>query len=224
MVKVKDVEILDYQGNKILVNGILSEDKQYVSACAIRKFENTMADPTKGVKEVIRLKWRKSTTNPGTENCTLAMGDNATFTVKSLSEPDDEGNVTAELVQFTPTTQLTIMKHRDNNKVEGEPFLGSMLDWKIVNRNDQPVMAMASFLPPSLVEAFYESVVSASTEKASRPKNAKLAGLANTFTSKIAEPEPDKNQDEAGKGAMEGGVTSAEALGAVAQAALSQKR
>lgn len=212
MAKVKNVEMLDYNGVKILVTGVLSEDGKYVSATALRKFQNTPADPAKGIKEVIRLKWKKSTSNPGTENCTLAMGDNATFIVKSLGEQNDEGDYeSAELIPFTPTTQVTVMKHRGVDKVEGEPFVGSLLDWKIVNRNDQPVITMAAFLPETLVRTIKQSINLSSREKAARPKNADYAELSMAFTDKIADADPEVKPMEQ-KGAIEGTQSAGDAV------------
>jgi hypothetical protein len=211
-VLVRNVEMLDYQGQKMLVTGLLSEDKKYVSVSVIRKFENTKGDPEKGIKPVIRLKWRPSTSGTG-DNCTTAMGDNATFVVKNLGEPSEDGHYDkAELVSLTPTTQVTIMKHRDAAGVVGAPYVGSILDWKIVDRNGKEVMPMTALLPESLVKTIKASIVMGSKEKSQRPRNAEYAELAEIFTDEIAEPDPvKKTESQPHQGAVEG-ETAADAV------------
>jgi len=209
MFKVKNVEMLDYNKNKILVTGVMSSDKTFVSATTIRKFKNTKADPSKGIKEKIQLRWKKSKSG---HICTLGMGDNAIFTAKNVSEPDENGYVTADLIQLTPTTQVTILKFKDNNGVEGSPFPGSILDAKISFRNGEEI-TFAELLPDSHVKTVIESIKLGAKETATRPRNAEYAELANEYTDAIAEPEIEVTKEEEYHGEMTAGQSAAEVMG-----------
>lgn len=167
--KVKNVAMKDFNNGDILVTGVMSEDKNFVVACGVRKISKEK------IKEI-------TTTNG--HICTVAMGDVQIFGVKSVGEVDENGYATADLfpIQKKPTT-VSYMKYKASGEKEyGDPFPGSILEGEVVKgKNQLKVDTIADFFSEDLVNAYTEALAVCPFEKIQRSRSSRYAALAKEF-------------------------------------------
>lgn len=163
MIRVPGVKMNDFNGNEIEVNGVLSSDCNFVVGCAVRKFKQP----------------KETTSTNGSKTSTIGMGDIAIFGVKSVEIDGNEAK--AELFPIFNTTTVNIIKYTRNEESEPSIFPVSIIDHKIVQKNDYLVKEMKDLLSDSLKEAVTEAINLTSGERAKYSKNNRFASLSQNF-------------------------------------------
>lgn len=162
-IRVPGLVMKDYNGNEIEVNGVLSSDHNFVIGSAIRKFKTA----------------KETTGSNGSKTATIGMGDIAIFGIKSVEINGDEA--IAETFPIFGTTSVNIIKYTRSEDSEPSIFPVSIINHKIVQKNDYMVAEVKDLLPESLAEAINTAVNLTSGERAKYSKNNRFADLSQNF-------------------------------------------
>lgn len=163
MIRVKNVQIHDFNGQLIEVDGVLSKNTNFVVAAAIRKLKNP-----------------KSQVMSTGEISTVGMGDLSIFGVKNAEITGNEAVV--DMFPIMNTTSVSILKFRKSQNDEFNTFPSSINDYSLTRgKNNTTVGKMSDILNSELQECITETINIAATERSRFIKNERNAKLAKAF-------------------------------------------